>query len=302
MGKGLSGGALALAFLVVPACSLAQALEPRAYSALPVGLNFAIAAYSHSKGGIAFDPSLPLENGAGRIDALSLGYVRTLDIGGNSGSAAILLPFARFDGSATLNGAEQSRSISGMGDPALRLAVNFHGAPAMSPAQYASYRQDLIIGASVVLTAPFGQYDPARAVNLGSNRWSVKPELGLSKALGAWTVELSGGGTWFTRNDDFLGSTREQEPLYSAQLHVTRQFERGTWGALSATYYGGGRTSLNGAPRDDRQSGMRVGATFALPLARQHSLKLFAASGLYARTGSDFDTFGLAWQYLWDDR
>jgi hypothetical protein len=294
--------ALAL-LLLAPALAAAQALEPRAYAASPVGLNFAVAAYAHSKGGIAFDPSVPLENGEGHVHALSLAYVRTLDVLGNSGSVAVLLPMARFAGSATLDGVEESRAMSGLADPALRFAVNFYGAPAMTAAQFAGYRQDLIVGASLVLTAPLGQYDPARVVNLGTNRWSAKPEIGLSQAAGPWIFELSAGGTWFTKNDDYFGgNTREQEPIYSTQVHVTRQLGRGTWAAVSATWYAGGRTSLNGAARDDRQSGSRYGATFALPLGGGHSLKLFGSSGLYTRTGQDFDTFGVAWQYLWGER
>jgi hypothetical protein len=296
--------ALAFAAAAVPALSAAQSLEPRAYSNSPVGLNFAIAAYSYSTGGIAFDPSIPLENGDGRVDALSLVYVRTLDVLGNAGSVGVLLPLAHFSGSATApNGVEESRAMSGAGDPALRLAVNFHGAPALTAAQFAGYRQDLIVGASLILTAPLGQYDSTHVVNLGTNRWSAKPEIGLSQAVGPWTFELNAAGTWFTKNDDFFGgNTREQEPIYSTQLHVTRQFGRGTWGAVSATYYAGGQTSLNGVARDDRQSGSRFGATFALPLGAGHSLKLFASTGLYTRTGEDFNTVGVAWQTVWGGR
>jgi hypothetical protein len=295
--------AVTLAAALLPAVATAQSLEPRAYSNSPVGLNFAIAAYSHSTGGIAFDPSIPLENGEGRVDALSLVYVRTLDVLGNAGNVGLHLPLAQFSGSATLNGVAESRAMSGAGDPALRLAVNFYGAPAMSAAQFANYRQDLIVGASLTLTAPLGDYDPARVVNLGTNRWSAKPDIGLSQAAGPWTFELSAGGTWFTKNDDFFGgNTREQEPIYSTQLHVTRQFGRGTWGAVSATYYAGGQTSLNGVARDDRQSGSRFGATLALPLGGGHSLKFFGSTGLYARTGSDFDSFGVAWQTVWGGR
>jgi hypothetical protein len=291
--------ALAL-LLLAPALAAAQALEPRAYSNLPVGLNFAIAAYSHSTGGVAFDPSVPLENGEGRVDALSLVYVRSLDILGKAGNIAVVLPLAHFSGSATFNGVEQDRATTGLGDPALRLAVNFYGAPALTTAQFAAYKQDLIVGASLTLTAPLGQYDSAHVINLGTNRWSAKPEIGLSQAVGPWTLELNAAGTWYTKNDDYFGgNTREQEPVYSTQLHVTRQFGRGTWAALSATYYSGGRTSLNGVARDDQQSGTRFGATFALPLGGGHSLKLFASTGLYTRTGQDFDTFGVAWQTLW---
>ena len=71
------------------------------------------------------------------------------------------------------------------------------------------------------------------------------------------------------------------------------------WGALSTTYYEGGRSRLNGVARDDAQSGSRVGLTFSFPLARQYTLKLYASTGVYARTGTDFDTHGVAWQYLW---
>jgi hypothetical protein len=289
-----------LLLLLGPAIALAQSMEPRAYANAPVGLNFLIVGYAYSTGGVALDPSIPLENGQARVHAFPLAYVRSLDVFGNAGSISLVLPVAQLSGSATLNGVEAAREISGIADPAIRLAVNFYGAPAMGMKQFLEYRQDLIVGASLLLTAPLGQYDPNRAANLGTNRWSAKPEVGLSQALGPWTVELSAGATYFTRNDDFLqGNVREQDPLYSAQLHLTRQFGRGVWAALSTTYYEGGRSRLNGVARDDAQSGSRVGLTFSFPLARQYALKLYASSGIYARTGADFDTFGAAWQYLW---
>jgi hypothetical protein len=290
----------ALVAMLWPGLVFGQSLEPRAYANAPVGLNFLVAGYTYSKGGVAFDPSVPLENGQARVHAVPLAYVRSLDVLGKAGSVGFVLPIADLSGSATLSGAEHEREVTGIADPVVRLAVNFYGAPAMDLDRFKAYRQDLIIGASLLVTAPLGQYESGRVANLGTNRWSAKPELGLSKALEVWTVELSTGVTFFTRNDDYLqGNTREQDPLYSAQLHLTRQFGRGMWGAISTTYYEGGRTSLNGVARDDRQSGSRIGLTFSLPLARQYTLKFYASTGLVARTGTDFDTYGVAWQYLW---
>src|SRR4051812_301793 len=167
--------------MLAPAIAFAQSLEPRAYANAPVGLNFLVVGYAYSRGGISVDPSVPLENGQARVHAVPLAYVRSLDVLGNAGSVALLLPLARASGSATLNGVESARETSGIADPGLRLAVNFHGAPAMSMAQFGGYRQDLIIGASLLLTAPLGQYNPDRAVNLGTNRWSAKPEVGVSQ-------------------------------------------------------------------------------------------------------------------------
>jgi hypothetical protein len=286
--------------ILAPVVALAQQLEPRAYANAPVGLNFLVAGYAYSTGGVGFDPSVPLENGHARVNAFPLAYVRSLGVFGHAGSIGVVLPFANLEGSATFNGVEQQREITGMADPAMRFAVNFYGAPAMDLEHFKAYRQDLIVGTSLVVTAPLGQYDPNRVANLGTNRWSAKPELGLSKAFDVWTAELNAGATFYTRNDDYIqGNVREQDPLYSVQLHLTRQFGRGMWGAISTTYYEGGRTTLNGVPRDDRLSASRVGLTFSLPLARQYTVKLYANTGVRARTGTDFDTVGVAWQYLW---
>jgi hypothetical protein len=292
---------LLVLLLLAPALAAAQSMEPRAYANAPTGLNFALLGYGYSQGSVGFDASSPLQDGDTRVHSLLLGYVRSLDLFGKAGSIGILLPVVDLTAKATLNGTmEARREVSGLADPGLRLAWNFYGAPALSALEFGDYRQDLIIGTSVVVTAPFGQYDPARLVNIGTNRWSVKPELGLSKARGPWTLEVAAGVTFFTRNDEFFnGNTRSQDALYSAQVHATRQFGRGLWGALSATYYEGGRTSLNGEPRDDRLAGTRLAATFAVPIDRRNSIKVSASSGLYARTGSDYDAVGITWQHLW---
>src|SRR4051795_8166782 len=145
--------------MLAPAIAFAQSLEPRAYANAPVGLNFLVAGYAYSRGGVSFDPSVPLENGQARVHAVPLAYVRSLDVFGNSASIGLVLPFADLSGSAALDGVERERQSTGMADPAMRLAVNFYGAPAMSMEQFKGYRQDLIVGASVVVTAPFGKYD-----------------------------------------------------------------------------------------------------------------------------------------------
>jgi hypothetical protein len=290
-----------LTLLLAPALAAAQSMDPRAYSNLPVGLNFLLAGYAHSKGEVAIE-GLPLQDGRSRVHALPLGYVRSLDVLGNSANIALVLPIADLTATGSLDGTPARRDVSGLADPTLRLAVNFHGAPALKPAAFAAWRQDLVVGASLAVTAPFGQYDEDRLINIGSNRWSIKPELGASQALGRWTVELAAGVTFFTRNDEFFnGSTREQDPLYSVQLHLTRQLGRGAWGAFSATYYDGGRNIINGVEREQKIGGTRLGLTVSLPVNRQNAIRLSAHSGINARTGSDFDGAAAIWQHVWGE-
>ncbi|HSF05096.1 MAG TPA: transporter, partial [Methylomirabilota bacterium] len=171
--------------------------------------------------------------------------------------------------------------MSGLGDPRLQLSVNFYGAPALSLKEFADYNQDLIIGASLQVSVPLGQYDSDKLVNIGTNRWSVKPELGVSKAWGPSTLELMAGVTFYTDNNEFLGDqTREQDPLYSVQGHLIYSLPLGIWAALDGTYYFGGRTTLNDARSDDRQENTRLGATVSFPVDRHNSIKLHASTAV----------------------
>lgn len=299
-----AAAALALALTCTPA--RAQQLEPRAYANLPVGLNFLIAGYGYSQGDVLLDPSLPVSDAKAKVNTLLLGYVRSLDFWGNSGSIGLVLPYARISASGQISTSGQVEPTpanvtrSGFGDPALRLAVNLYGAPALSPEKFREYKQDTIVGASLVVTAPWGRYDGSKLVNLGTNRWSFKPELGVSQALGAWILEGAFGVTFFSDNDDFFGGhTRKQDPLYAAQVHVIYYFDPGLWGALDLTYYAGGRTSVDGSLNDDLQQNSRWGATLGKTLDPHNALKLSFSTGVIARTGSNFQTVGLAWQHLW---
>ncbi len=280
----------------------AQDLEPRAYSNAPIGLNFLIAGYTFTSGGVAIDPSLPLKDAHVEVNAASLAYARTFELFGQSAKLDIVVPYAWLSGNAEFAGQSMERVVSGLADPRFRLSANFYGAPALSIKDYPDYRQDVIVGASIYVWAPWGQYDPSKLVNLGTNRCAIKGELGVSKAIGAWTFEFVPGVTGYCDNTDFLGGhTRRQDPVYSVQLHAIYGFQSGVWIAVDGTYFTGGRTSVDGVSNDDRLSNSRAGLTVAIPVDRSNSLKLYAISGVSTRTGSDFTTVGAAWQYRWWD-
>jgi outer membrane putative beta-barrel porin/alpha-amylase len=289
-----------IAFALMAWEARGQDLEPRTYSNIPVGLNFLVAGYGYSVGGVVTDPSFPLEDGNVQIHSTVLAYARAVDVWGTSGKFDVVLPFAWVSGTATFRGQPREREVSGLADPRFRFSVNLYGAPALSMMEFADYKQDLIIGASLQVSAPLGQYDSSKLLNIGTNRWSIKPELGLSKALGPLTLELDAGVTFYTNNDDFLnGMTLEQDPIYAVQGHLIYNFGAGVWGALDATYYTGGRTTVDGVKGDTLQENIRLGLTVALPVNRHHSIKLYASTGAYSRTGSTFNTGGIAWQFRW---
>jgi outer membrane putative beta-barrel porin/alpha-amylase len=291
---------VSILLLLAAAASHGQDLEPRLYANAPIGLNFAVAGYAYSSGAVTADPSVPLDNANVDVHSAVLGYAHSFAAWGHSAKVDAIGTYSKLSGRADFAGQPRTRNITGWGDPRLRFSINLHGAPALGLPDFRSYRQDLIIGASLTAWVPVGQYDATRLVNLGANRWSLKPEIGVSQALGPWILELIGAAQFYENNDDFLGnSTREQEPVYSVQGGGIRSFRSGAWLALFATYYSGGRTIVDGAKSRDFKENSRIGLTLSLPINRNNSVKVYANTGVSTRTGSDFDALGVAWQYRW---
>ena len=290
---------LMVALTVSPAAD-GQQMDARLYSNPPVGLNFVVVGAGYLWGGVALDPSVPIEGADAKVSTTSLVYARSLDILGNSGTAAVLLPYAWLSASGEVGGDERSARRSGLADLTMRFAANIHGAPALTVQQFMNYRQDTIVGVSVAITAPTGQYYSDKLINIGTNRWSFRPEIGVSKALGNWILEGAAGASFFTSNRQFLGSNvRRQDPVYGMQGHVIYNFSPALWGAVDGTYYWGGAVSVNGGEKILRQQNWRWGITLSQALGRQSSLKVYGGTGLAARAGTNFNAVGVAWEYRW---
>jgi hypothetical protein len=278
----------------------AQDLEPRQYSSLPTGLNFFVTGYTLSDGGVLVDPAIALENADIEIDGPLVGYARSVAVGSLSGKIDAGLARVCLAGSADFQGQRVTRDVCGLTDAKMRLTVNLKGAPPLPIDEFAGYRPDLVIGASLQLSAPIGDYDSDRLVNIGGNRWVAKAEFGVAKVVSRWVLELALAGAFFQDNDRFNGDERrEQDPIYSVQGHVVRNLNRGYWIALDATHYSGGQTQIDGVQGRDRQSNERIGVTLSVPVNPQQSVKINFSSGVSTRTGTDFDTVGVAWQYRW---
>jgi hypothetical protein len=294
------GLAVAASLLMWAKPAAAQELEPRAYSPNPTGANFVLLVYAHSTGDVVFDPSVPITDVSARVNLGALFYGRTFGLFGRSASAAVQLPYVWGHVEGDVFEARRDVYRSGLADLRLRLTADLLGGPALSPREFAQRRPRTTLGASVVVVAPTGQYDPAKLVNVGTNRWSFKPEVGLSHPAGHWFVEFYGGAWLFTDNDNFFGgSRREQQPLASFQTHVSYVFRPRLWLAGDATFYTGGRTTVDGVKKGDLQRNTRLGLTLAVPVRRRSALKVSWARGLMTRIGGDFDTVAVGYQFLW---
>ncbi len=291
---------ISFAAIVCSSGAPAQEMEPRSYSRAPLGTQFAVVTYAYQTGDVLTDASLPLRDVKVKLNSVAVGYGRTFGLAGRQASLSFAAPYIKGTVRGTVFEDQQLVTRSGLGDVRLRFTMNLKGSPALKPREFAAYKPKSVLGVSLSVVAPTGQYDPARLVNLGSHRWAFKPEIGFSKPLRRWTLEAAGGGWFFTANHKFFGgSHRAQRPLLSIQTDVVYTLRPRMWISFNATYYRGGQTVVNGTVNNDRQANSRIGATYSLPLNQRQSLKLAWAKGVTTRLGSSLNTVLVGWQYTW---
>ncbi|HUC40087.1 MAG TPA: transporter [Gemmatimonadales bacterium] len=293
--------AIAAVLALAPSLVGAQSLEPRLYLPLPTGLSAVVVSYTHLQGAVVVDAALPITDFRATLNMGAVGFAHAFGLSGRSAQLQVVAPFASGTARAVVAGQDTTRELRGPADPQLRLGVNVLGAPARRRSELAGVRFGTMVGVSLAVTLPLGHYDTDRRLNIGANRWALKPEVALVEPLGGgWALEGYGGIWLFGRNSAYLDTaTVTQDPLWSLQGHLIRLFARRAWVALDAALVSGGATSVDDVPQSNFQRNSRVGATAAWFLGHGHSLKAAFATGVYTRFGGDFTVFSLGYQYGW---
>lgn len=291
-----------LALLVFPLH--AQDLAPRAYVITPENFNAVTLTWSFFDGGVNFNGAIPITGATGTFSVPTFTIYHSFGFFGRSANFTASLPY----GVGTFQGQllQQQRSIyrSGLLDFVGRFSVNLMGGPAMSPEKFAKWKQKVILGASLKVVAPTGQYDPTKLVNWGINRWAFKPELGYSERWGKWVLDAYAGAWFYTMNsasyDLPVPKPQTEQPIGSLEGHLSHDFKTGTWVSLDGNFWWGGVTTLNGIQNlATKQTGSRIGVTVAWRFSKHQSLKVSYSDGTYIRFGGNYQALQVAWQYSW---
>jgi hypothetical protein len=280
--------------------AFAQELEPRTYSNTPIDVNLLFTGYAYSSGNVLLDPTLPIEDLDGKLNVLLLGYARTFSLLGSNAKFKTFVPYAFGDWKGDFEGVASERDSSGFGDIRLKLEWNFFGAPALESKDFSAWQQKTIVGGSLLVVTPTSDYNSDKLLNLGSNRWSIRPELGVSRAFGKWSVELIASAWLFGDNDNFFGgNTLEQDPLYVAKTHIIYSLRPGFWFGLSLGLGRGGQTSVAGESRATEQENFRYGVHMAYPISEHHGINGSFATAKNQGAGTEFNVFALGYKYAW---
>ncbi len=294
---------LLLAVGLMSVVSNAQELTPRAYWPAPKGLKVATFAYQYSTGDILMDPSLPIIGVDSRINLTQFSYLQTINLAGRTATVQFSVPYSWGTSEGAVDGVDRSRYIAGWADARARLSVNLLGAPTMGPAGIQELRANPrpIVGASLQVSVPTGVYEEERLINVGTNRWAIKPAIGyIHPVTKTWLTELDLGVWLFGDNDEFLGTTREQEPIVSGEFHLVKRVKPGFWFSLDLNYYYGGRTTVGGDKLADLQRNSRAGFTLTFPWKHKHAIRTSFSAGTVTSSGGDFDLFSLVYIYAWN--
>ena len=289
----------------VTAPASAQDLDPRAYAYVPIDATFLISGFAVSRGDVLSDPTLPITDISATVESPSVALVRTFSLFGRTSQVLGALPYSWAQVTGNVLGEANDTTRAGLSDMRLRVSILVRGAPAASVPEILRAPRRTILGTSLTVSAPTGEYFASKLINLGTNRWAFKPEFAVSYPIGQrWLLDTYAGVWLFAANNAYYPGAfvRTQRPLGAFQAHLSYNFTPVSWAAFDATYYVGGRTTVDRVENNDRQSNSRVGATLVLPAGRRHSIKLAASRGAIIRYGGDFSTFSVGWQTGWIPR
>jgi hypothetical protein len=252
-----SSFSLAAALLLLCTINVeAQEVEIRRWNQLPIDQNFGVLSFAYTSGEIATDPTLQIKNARVELETALVGYIRSFALFDKTARFELRQAFQDGMWSGNIGGVATHAERHGMNDTVARVAVNLIGGPPLSGNAFVEHRarvrEETILGAAVAVSLPTGQYDPDKLINLGSNRFSFRPQLGLQHRQNDWVFEMTGTAFIFTANHNFFGGTRRtQEPLFSVDASVEYDFEQGAWISAGAGVASGGRSSIDGITKND---------------------------------------------------
>ena len=298
---------LCLFVAMIASVARAQELAPRAYLITPRGSNAITLSWGFFQGGLNLPGELPIKDASGTFNTAVVTYYRSFGVLGRSANFAVGVPYGIGNFEGTLETGVHQTYRSGLLDTGLRFAINLKGGPAMSLARFADWKQGMLLGVSLRVISPTGQYAPTRLVNWGINRWAFKPEFGYSQRWGKWILDGYGGVWLFTANSQSFAvpAPRYQtlSPILSFEGHLSYDVRRRLWFSLDGNFWRGGTATVDGVPNPDtRQTSARIGGTASIPLNRHQSLRFSYSHGAYIRFGGDYQNLTVAWQYGWIDK
>jgi hypothetical protein len=288
------------AYLAAIICC-AQDLAPRTYVITPIRSNAVTLTYSLFDGSLLFEGTVPNTDATARTHVAIPTHSHSLTFFRRSANFTASLPYGVGNFRGTVVGAETLAYRSGLLPATFRFSVN------LNVAEFRKWQQKTILGVGFRQVPQTGQYDPTKLMNLGTHRWTFKPELGYSQRWGHWILDAYGGAWFYTTNPEFFshnqfspGTNTQTQARLAPSKGILATISGRLWVSLDGNCWFGGTPRLNGAENSSTlQRDSRVAGTASIPLNRRQSIKFSYSKEAYIRYGGNFQNASVAWQYSW---
>jgi hypothetical protein len=302
--KGLNLFSILLAFLLSSTAIIAQDIEPRRWTNLPLGVQAAGVGYVYSFGNVFFDPLLEVEDATVTAYTGIFSYIYPFRIGKKFARVDLFIPFSNALWEGLLQGEAVSAHRIGLVDPRVRISYHILGPPALNLKQLREYLTEhsayTTLGASLAISLPLGQYSEDKLINLGLNQFVFRPQIGVSHNWGLWSVEFDVSAYIYTKNDNFFNDgTKYQKPLFATQGHLIKRFSSGIWASVSSGYGLGGSSRINRLSKDDERSNLLNSASLGFTIRKRQSAKVvYIYSKTLTDVGANTNSIVLVWSIV----
>ena len=301
MNKRLLFAFLSVAVLHIPNRACAQFTDPRNYENTPVGINQLELSYAYVHANTSIDTSLVISGAKFDVSQGAVAYTRYFGFLHRLMWVEAGIPIAGLGGS--ISGTNIQGSVTGTGDSTYSVALLLKGGPALSMAQFDGYKPTTILGVSLIITAPTGLYNRNKILNLGSDRWSFKPEIALSHPFGPgrkWDFDGYANAYFYTDNTSYHGKeVLRQEPLPGLEGHISYSFNDSLWASFDTRYSFRGATLVNGITQNNAQQNFILGSEMNIALNSRNALVFEFAKALVHSNGPALVGFSVKYDYKW---
>lgn len=301
MNKALLLCFLAVTFYQFSGKASAQFTDARNYDNTPVGTNQAELGYAYARANSSIDTSIVISDAHLNLNQGTVSYTRYFGLLHRLMWAEAAVPFAGLGGG--ISGTSVQGSTTGAGDSNFQVAMLLKGGPALTVAEFEGYRPTSSLGLSFTMIAPTGAYHSDKLLNLGSDRWSFKPELAFTQPFGPeqkWQFSAYGNVAFFTDNTTYRGrQVLRQEPLPGLEGHISYSFKDSIWASLDTRYSFRGTTSVDGVDQVNPQQNFILGSELNVSLNSRNSLLFAFARAVVHQNGPALTGFNVRYDYVW---
>jgi hypothetical protein len=299
--KGLLFALFALTIVGASNRASAQFTDPRNYGNSPIGVNQLELSYAHVHANASIDSSLIIPGAKLDLNQGIIDYTRYFGLFQRLTWVEVGVPIAGLSGA--VNGTAIHGSVTGMGDSSYQLGMLLKGGPALDIVHFENYTPTTTLGLSLAITAPTGLYHGDKILNLGSDRWSFKPEVALSYPFGPgqkWEFDAYANAYFYTDNTSHHGrQLLRQEPLPGLEGHISYAFNERLWASLDTRYSWRGITSIDALSQNNPQRNFIWGSELNISLNSRNSLVFEFAKAQVHQNGPALVGFAVKYDYTW---